>query len=110
MGSFLAHRLVGVGGAEDPGERRDGAAGQASRVAGSVEAFALLHDDPGQRGEGIGLLEHPLGVVGVQPHPFPLAGAERAGLVPDRVGDTQPPELVHEPGSVQRRHLVARRG
>ena len=78
------------------------AAGQSPRVAGAVEALALLHDDPGQRGERVGLLEHPLGVVRVQADPFPLAGAERAGLVPDRVGDAQPAELVHEPGAMQR--------
>ena len=99
----LAHGLVGVGGAEDPGERRDGVAGQAPRVARAVEALPVLHDDPGQRGQGLGLLQHPLGEVRVQAHPLPLAGAERAGLVPDRVRHAQPPELVHEPGSPERR-------
>ena len=47
----LAHGLVGVGGAQDAGERRDRAAGQASRVAGAVEPLAVLHRDARERSE-----------------------------------------------------------
>ena len=56
-----------------------------------------------QRGR---LLQHPLGQVGLHPHPLPLAGAERPALVPDRVRDTEPPEVVHQPGPPQRSVIV----
>ena len=45
-----------------------------------------------ERRERGGLLQHPLGEIGLHAHPFPLAGAERPGLVPDRVRHAQPAE------------------
>ena len=52
-----------------------------------------------------GLVQHPLGDVRVHPHALPLAGAERARLVPDRVGHAEPSEVVHEPRAPQRSHV-----
>ncbi len=60
--------------------------------------------DRAQRRERLGLLEHALGQVGVQAHPLPFAGAERPRLVPDRVRDPQPAEVVNQPGTAQRAH------
>ena len=41
----------------------------------------------------------------MQAHPLPFAGAERPRLVPDRVRDPEPAEVVHEPGPPQRANL-----
>ena len=49
----------------------------------------MLHGDRAERRERLRLLEHPLGEVRVQAHALPLAGAERPGLVPDRVRDAR---------------------
>ena len=106
VGARLAHGLVGVGGAEDPGRARDGGARQAARVARAVQALAVLHGDRAQRRQGLGLVQHALGDVGVHAHPLPFAGAQRAGLVPDRVRDPQPPEVVHVARAPQRPHLA----
>ena len=63
----------------------------------------MLHGDRAERRERRRLVQHPLGQVGVQADPLPLAGAERPRLVPDRVRDAQPAEAVDEPGAPQRR-------
>jgi len=99
MGARLAHRLVGVGGCDDPRGPRDRVGREAARVAGAVEALALLDGDAAERGERLGLVEHALGHVGMHAHALPLAGAERAGLVPDRVRHAEATEVVHEAGA-----------
>ncbi len=48
------------------------------------------------------MVQHSLGQVGVDAYAFPLAGAKRAGLVPDRVGDPEPAEVVDERRAPQR--------
>src|SRR6266567_5344499 len=64
--------------------------------------------DPGQRRECLRLVEHSLGQVGVEAYALPLAGAERAGLVPDRVRDSESTEVVDEPCASQHPHLWLR--
>ena len=54
----------------------------------------MLDGDGRQRRERLGLAQHALRDVRVQPDALPLAGAERAGLVPDRVRDAEPAEVV----------------
>ena len=108
VGARLAHRLVGVGGGEDPRRARDRRAGEPARIAGAVEPLAVGDRDRGERRERVGLVEHPFGQVRVDAHALPLAGAERAGLVPDRVGDAEPAEVVDEPRAPQRPHLGLR--
>ncbi len=66
----------------------------------------MLHGDRAQRRQRLGLVQHALGQVGMHPHPLPLAGAERPGLVPDRVRDSQPAEVVDEPRATQRARLA----
>ena len=68
----------------------------------------MLDRDGAERGERGGLLQHSFGHVGLQADAFPLAGAERAGLVEDRVGDAEATEAVHEAGSAKRREIVTR--
>ena len=58
MRSRLAHRLIGVGGVEDP-----------SDVDGKRAAC--------ERRERLGLVEHALGDVALEAQPLPVAGAER---------------------------------
>ena len=102
----LAHRLVRVRRAEDPRRPRDRVAGQPARIAGAVEALAVLHRDGAERRERIRPVQHALGQIRVRAHALPFAGSERAALVPDRVRHAEPPEVVHEPGASKRPHLV----
>ena len=97
----LAHRLVGVRGAEDAARRRDRRAGASRGVPRPVEPLAQLNRELTQRGEPFRLAQHAQGQVRVQSHPLPLAGPERARLVPDRVRDTEPSEAVDQPGPPQ---------
>ena len=99
----LAHRLVGVRGRQDPRGARDRCAGQPSRVPGAVEALAHLDGDGPQRCQQWRLAEHPFGDVGMHANAFPFTGAERAGFVPDRVGDAETTEVVDETRTTKRR-------
>ena len=105
MRSRLDHRLVGVGGAEDPPTLGHGRAGQPARIAGAVEPLAELHGDGAQRRQRLGLAKHPLSQVGVQSHPFPFARTERTALVPDRVRHAEPAQTVHQAGAPDRADL-----
>ena len=69
-------------GARSP--RRTARAGSRSRRA--ARGAARRPDRAAQR---LGLVKHPFGDVGMQANPFPFAGAERPGLVPDRVRDAR---------------------
>ena len=66
--------------------------------------LAVLHGDGAQRRERLRLVEHALGQVGVDPHALPLAGAERAALVPDGVRHPQAPQALYETGAPQGPH------
>ena len=68
----------------------------------------MLHRDRAERRERGGLMQHALGEVRLHAHAFPLAGAERPGLVPDRIGDAEPAEVVHQAGAAQRAHFGGR--
>jgi len=74
----------------------------------AVHALAVLHGDAAQRGQRLGLLEHPFGEVRVHTHALPLSRPKRTALVPDRVRDTEAAEVVDEPGPAQRVNLGAR--
>ena len=101
----LAHRLVGVGGGEDPGRAGDRRRRRARAGSRSRRGARGAGPRSRQRRERRRLAQHALGQVRVQPHALPLAGAERPALVPDRVRDPEPAEVVHEPGAAQRPHL-----
>ena len=68
----------------------------------------MLDGDLSQRSKRPRLVEHALGQIGMHTHALPLAVAERARLVPDRIRDTQPPEIVDESRSLQHARLVLR--
>ena len=80
-------------------------AGEPARVAGAVEALAVLDGDPGHGRERLGLAQHAVGQIRLQADALPLAGAERSALVQDRVRDPEPPEAVHESGAAQEPHV-----
>ena len=102
----LAHRPVRVDGSEDSCLSRDRRARETLRVARAVESLTVLDGDLRERRERRRLMEHPLGQIGVQSDPLPLADAQRARLVPDRVRHAESPEIVHEPGSAQHLRFV----
>src|SRR6266849_7510485 len=54
----LAHRLVGVGRAEDSREAGDRVAREPARVPRAVQALALLHRDRAERRQHLGAVEH----------------------------------------------------
>ena len=58
----------------------------------------MLCRDRRQACEGRDRGQDAIGVVGMQPHPFDLSGGQWRALVPDRVGDTHPTKVVHQPG------------
>src|SRR5687768_17346914 len=96
MGSRLAHRLVGFRRREDSRLARDRGAGERARVSRAIEPLTVLHDNARNRSERPRLAEHSFGDVRLEPNALPLAGAERATLVPDRVGNSEPAEAVHQ--------------
>jgi hypothetical protein len=49
VGPWFAHRLVGVGGAEDTGRSRDRTAGERTRVAGAVQSLPVLNGQDADR-------------------------------------------------------------
>ncbi len=107
--SRLEHRLVHVGGGENPCGTGDGRARQAAGIAGTVEVFAYLHRDLPERGERGRTPQHPLGQVRVQPDALPLRCRQRAGLVPDRVRHPEVAEARHQRGAPHGGDLVVRR-
>ena len=54
----------------------------------------VLHGDLAQGRERGAGGQHPLGEVRVEADPLGLGGGQRPGLVPDRVGDPEPAEVV----------------
>ena len=98
MGSLLEHGRVAVGRGEHPA--LDEIALPAVRgVSRAVEPLVVLDGDGAQLGQPGGEGEHPLGQVGMEPHPLHLARAFRGpALSQMRVGDTEPTEVVDKPG------------
>ena len=58
----------------------------------------VLHRDGAQSGQRRGPCQHPLGEVGMEMDTFGLGPVQRPGLVPDRVGYAEPPDVVHPGG------------
>ena len=96
----LGHRVEGVGGREQAcGKRKLRAAG-AAVVAGAVEALVVGSGNGRQLRQELRAREHPLGVVGMEPHLLPLIRGQRSGLLPDpRACDRHAPEVVDERGA-----------
>ena len=96
--SSRAHGLIAPGRSEHAGLGRDRVDPQAVRVARAVQA--LVHHGRNRTDRRQQWLpgEDPSGQVGHVANPFDLRHGERTGLVPDRGGDSDRPEPVHEPG------------
>ena len=66
----------------------------------------MLDGDGAERGEDRRLLQHAQREVRGHADAFPLAGAQGAGLVPDRVGHAEPAEVVDDRGASQRGRVL----
>ena len=68
----------------------------------------MLHRDRAEWRQRLGLVQHPLGQIRMHPHALQLARAEWPALVPDRVRDAEPSEIVNETRATQRPQRVVR--
>ena len=96
MGPGFGHCLVHVGGGEQPCAGREGGTDGAAVVAGTVQALVVERGGGCQFRQKARTSEHPLGVVGVQPHPLPLITRQRAVLVPDADGYRDSTEVMDQ--------------
>ena len=62
----------------------------------------MLDRDRPQGRQRLRLVQHPLGQVRVESDPLPFARAERTGLVPDRIRDPEPANVMDNPGPESR--------
>ena len=102
----LAHRLVGVGRAEDPrrrarSRRRRARAGSPSR-RGARGAARRSRPSGASASDWRSIRSVRYGCSRTRSHSPAPSGA---GLVPDRVRDAEPAEAVHQPGAAQRAQL-----
>ena len=108
VGTRLPQRVVGIGGAQDPGRQRDGVAPQPARVAGAVQPLMVqrraVPDLRQQRRAG----QHPLGQVRVSPGPLALGDAPLARLIPDTAGNPDHADVMHQRRPAQH-HDIGRR-
>ena len=102
----FGHRVIDVRGREQPVGRRERGRGQPARVAGPVEPFVVS----GRRSPGwppSAAISASIRSVryGCSRTRSRLGLGQRAGLVPDRVGDAEPAEVVEQspPGAASRR-------
>ena len=79
------------------------AAAEPPVVTAAVEPFVVRGGRGGQRSQSRTALQHPSGPVGVQPDPFPVGRAERAGPVPHRAGHAGSAQVVQQGRGPQRR-------
>ena len=77
-----------------------------ARVARAVQPLMVPGGDLAAAAERAHPGQHAVRQVGVQADPFGLGFRQRAWLVPDRVGDAQPAEVMDERRAPQRAHLV----
>ena len=101
MGPGLGQRVVSVRGRENACREGDGGRRAAAVVAGSVQPLVVEGCRRCQRAQERGAAEDPLGVVGVQPDPFPVVGRQAAANLPYpcRHGDAS--EVVDQCGSTK---------
>lgn len=98
----LAHRVVDVRGRQDPVSRRQGGRGQTTGISRTVKSLVVTRRDLAAGCERRDPGQHLVGEVGMLMRAFAFDIAERTRLVPDRVGDPEPTEIVQQPRAAQR--------
>ena len=99
MRSRLELGVIGVRCGEHSTGRGERRLPDAAGIARAVEPLMVLDRGRAVLGEAGGRGKHALGQVGVQPDPLELRRRQLGGLVPHRVGDAEPPEVVQQPGA-----------
>ena len=102
----LDHRLVCIGGRKQPRTGRERSGPDTTVVARAVEPLVVGGRDWGEGGKERRPTQDALGVVGVQPHPLPLAGRERPLLLPNGHRDRDPTQVVDQGGASHYRDLA----
>jgi hypothetical protein len=99
VGPRLGHGVVGVGGGEQARRLREIRGGGSAVVARAIQPLVVEAGHGYQCGQERRAGEDALGVVGVQPDPFPVVRRERRRLLPDTDRNRHPPEIVHQRSS-----------
>ncbi len=104
--AVLGHRVVGLGGGDQPGADVEVVTRQAAVIAGPIGAFVVTCGQVGERGEQGATAQDALAQVWVQPDSLPLPGAESASMIPDPAWDADLADVVHQRRSTQSGGLV----
>src|SRR5262249_2013378 len=67
-------------------------------VAGAIQPLMMLRREGADRSQRAYTGKHALGVVWMETHSLPLRLGQRSRLVPNRVGDAEPAEIVQRAG------------
>ena len=94
--TVLGHRVVRIGGRQQPSAEVEPIRLGAAVVPGAVGSFVVAGGDVGVRGEEAAAAEHSFAEVRMEADPFPLLGAERAGVIPDAARHADTPDVVHQ--------------
>ena len=103
MWTRLTERLHQIGGREDP---RRGRGGGPTWVAASVHSLVIRGGEPRHGGERLRGREHAFGELRMGAHLVPFPGVERAGLVPNRVRDAHPSDVMQPTRELHRFDLA----
>ena len=108
VGPGLQRRLVGDRGGEQPLGPAERRTGETQRVPGPVEVLVVRAGDRGHVREAGDAGQHPVGEVGVHPHPLPLGAGQLGRLRPDLVGHAEPADVVEVAGAAYGGDVVGR--
>ena len=94
-GPRFGHGVIGVAAAStrDAASREAAPPAVVPRPVETLVVAQAMGASPERKG---GTQQDPLGVVGVQPHPLPVVGCQRFGLLPDPHGHGHPSQIVHQ--------------
>ena len=108
MWARLRERAVNVGGGEKPAVAVLLSRAGATMVSAAVDALMMHAGDAPGFGQRRRPREDPLGLVGVQPHAFPLRAAQATGTLPYPGWHGSAPKVVQQRGAAQRRDRLLR--
>ena len=97
----LQHRMVGVGGSQDPCPCRQHRSADCAVIAGGVHPLVMGGREQADAAQRLWPVEDPLDVVDVQPHPLNLVGGQRPRLCPQRTRNPEPADVVYERGPIR---------